>query len=108
MVDSVPELSANEFSEFIKGDLVLVDFFADWCMPCMMMLPIIEDISKDFFGKIRIGKVNVGEYPEIAEKYGVSSIPHFIFFKEGKIIEEIIGAVSQDEFEEKINFLIAK
>jgi thioredoxin 1 len=108
MVDSVPELSANEFSEFIKRDLVLVDFFADWCMPCMMMLPIIEDISKDFFGKIRIGKVNVGEYPEIAEKYGVSSIPHFIFFKEGKIIEEIIGAVSQDEFEEKINFLIAK
>lgn len=108
MVDSVPELSANEFSEFIKGDLVLVDFFADWCMPCMMMLPIIEDISKDFFGKIKVGKVNVGEYPEIAEKYGVSSIPHFIFFKGGEIIEEIIGVVSQDEFEEKINFLIAK
>ncbi len=105
MAESAPELSANEFNEFIKGDLVLIDFFADWCMPCMMMLPIVEDIAKDFSDKIKVGKINVGEYPEIADKYKVSSIPHFIIFKQGEIVEEFCGAISQDDLEEKINFL---
>ena len=106
MVESAPELSVNEFNEFIKEDFVLVDFFADWCMPCMMMLPIIEDVAKDFSGKVKFGKVNVGEYPEIANKYKINSIPHFIIFKKGEIVEEFSGAISQDELEEKINSLI--
>lgn len=103
MVEYACELTTNEFNEFIREGLVLIDFFADWCMPCMMMLPIIEDVAKEFEGKIKIAKLNAGEYPEIADKYGVNSIPNFTIFKDGQVLEQFTGAVSQDELEEKLS-----
>lgn len=102
MVEYACELTAGEFNGFIQEGIVLIDFFADWCMPCMMMLPIIEDVAKEFHGKIKIAKLNAGEYPEIADKYGVSSIPNFTIFKNGQVIEQFAGAISQDELEEKL------
>ncbi len=102
-MEEVPELSEGEFDEFIKKGLVFIDFFAEWCMPCMMMSPIIEDASKKFKGKIKFGKVNVGEEPKLASKYDVTSIPNFILFKDGKIQERFIGSMSEEEFEEKLN-----
>ncbi len=101
--DKVSELTNNGFEEFIKEGLVLIDFFADWCMPCLMMAPVIDELSDKFKGKIKFGKVDVGENQELAQKFNVSSIPNFILFKDGKVVEQFIGAVPQDELEEKLN-----
>jgi len=101
--DKVPELTNGEFENFIKDGFVLIDFFAEWCMPCLMMAPIIEDLSEKFEGKIKFGKVNVGDNEEIARKFNVSSIPNFTFLKDGKIVEQFVGAMSGEEFEEKLN-----
>lgn len=104
--DKVPELSASEFEDFSKKGIVLIDFFAEWCMPCLMMSPVIDELSEQFKGKIKFGKINVGDGQEIAKKFNVSSIPHFIIFKEGEIVDEIIGAVSAEDLEEKLKKLV--
>jgi len=98
----VEELTNGEFFDFIKDGVVLIDFFAEWCMPCVMMSPIIDEMSDKFKGKIKIGKVNVGDNQEIASKFDVSSIPNLTFLKDGKVVEQIVGAVSAEELEEKI------
>jgi len=101
--DKVPELTNGEFEDFIKEGLVLVDFFADWCMPCLMMAPVIEELSEKFKGKIKFGKVNVADNEEIARKFNVSSIPNFTLLKDGKVVEQFVGSMSSEEFEEKLN-----
>ncbi len=100
--NEVPELSEKEFESFTKQGVVLIDFFAEWCMPCVMMTPVMEEISENFKGKLKVGKVNIEDSPEIAEKFGVSSIPNLIMFKDGRIVEQIIGAMPQEEIENVI------
>ncbi len=102
MTEIVPELTNGEFEDFSKEGTVLIDFFAEWCMPCMMMSPIIEDLNEEFHGKINIGKINVDDNQKIAEKFEVNSIPTFIVIKEGKEIERMNGALTQDELESLI------
>jgi len=97
--DKVPELTAKEFDEFIKKGVVFIDFFAEWCMPCMMMSPIIDDVSERFKGKIKFGKVNVGESQEIAQRFNISSIPNFTIFKNGKVAEQFIGSMSEEDLD---------
>lgn len=104
--DKVPELTNGEFDDFIKEGVVLIDFFAEWCMPCLMMAPVIDDLSEKFKGKIKFGKVNVADNEEIAKRFNVSSIPNFTLFKDGKVVEQFIGSISGEEFEEKLNNLI--
>ena len=95
--------TTETFGSIINGDTpVLVDFFAEWCMPCVMMTPVMEEISENFKGKLKVGKVNIEDSPEIAEKFGVSSIPNLIMFKDGRIVEQIIGAMPQEEIENVI------
>ncbi len=103
MSEKVPELTNGEFEEYIKDGLVLIDFFADWCMPCLVMAPILEELSDSYEGKIKIGKVNVEENQELAQKYSISSIPNFILFKDGKKVDQFIGSMSAEEFEEKLS-----
>lgn len=98
----VQELTGKEFSEFIKKGIVLIDFHAHWCMPCVMMSPIVDEISKKFRGKIKVGKINVDENHDIAQKYAIRSIPNFIIFKDGKIVDQIVGSVSKEELEKKV------
>lgn len=100
--DKVSELTQREFESFVKEGVVLVDFFADWCMPCMMMAPIIDELAEKFDGKIKFGKVDVGESEAIAQKFGVSSIPNFTIFKNGKVVEQFVGAIGEDEFENRL------
>ena len=95
--DKIPELTNNEFENFTKEGVVLVDFFADWCMPCVMMAPILDDLCEEFSGKMKCGKVNIDENRELATKFNVSSIPNFVLFKDGKIVEQVIGAMNQEE-----------
>jgi thioredoxin 1 len=101
--DKVPELDENDFDSHVKKGIVLVDFFAEWCMPCLMMAPVIEDLSETFSGKIKFAKVNVGDNERLAQKFEVSSIPNFTLFKDGKVIEQFVGAMSAEDFEEKLN-----
>lgn len=98
--DKVKELSNSEFQDFIKDKIVLIDFSADWCMPCLMMDSIVDELSDKFKGKIKFGKVDVGENKEIARKFEVFSIPNFILFKKGEIADQFMGAMPLEEFED--------
>jgi|TARA_Y100000310_G_C20578834_1_gene761914 thioredoxin 1 len=100
--DKIPELSKKEFDSFIEKDLVLIEFSADWCMPCIMMAPIMEDLAYKLKGKIKFGKVNIDDNSDIAQKFNVVSIPHFVLFKEGKKIGEMLGSIASEDLEKKI------
>lgn len=100
--DSVPELTSKEFEDFTKKGLVFIDFFAEWCMPCVMMAPVVDEVSEKFEKKIKFGKVNVGDNEKLATKFQISSIPCFILFKDGKPIERFIGAMSDEELENRL------
>ena len=103
MADNVPELTNGEFENFVKEGTVLIDFFAEWCMPCIAMGPIIDELSEKFKGKVEFGKVNIEENQEITKKLEISSIPHFILFKDGKPVDSFVGSMSSEDFEEKLN-----
>ncbi|MGH7807169.1 MAG: thioredoxin [Thermodesulfobacteriota bacterium] len=95
------ELSDSTFEDqVIKSETpVLVDFWASWCGPCRMLAPVVEDIASSYAGRLKVGKVNVDENQEITMKYGIRSIPTLILFKDGKAVEQIIGAVPKSEIE---------
>ena len=82
---------------------VMVDFWATWCGPCKMITPIVEELAKEYSGKIKIGKLNVEESPKTPSQYGVMSIPSLIFFKEGKVMGQVVGALNKAELKKKIN-----
>ena len=100
---NIQELTKREFEDFSKKGLVLIDFFADWCMPCLMMAPIFEELSERFKGKIKFGKVNVEDNSELAQRFEVSSIPNIVLLKDGKTIDRFIGAISAEDLEDKLN-----
>jgi len=100
--DKVPELTNGEFEEFTKKGIVLVDFFAEWCMPCLMMAPVIDELSEKFKGKIKFGKVNVEDNQKISRKFQVNSIPNMVLLKNGKVLDRFIGALSQEELEKRL------
>ncbi len=89
-------LSDNTFNQQIKGKTVLVDFWADWCMPCKMMLPILNDLSVDLPEGYYVGKLNVEQNQVTAQKYGVRSIPTLILFKDGKEVKRFVGIKKKD------------
>jgi thioredoxin 1 len=102
----VIELTNGKFNEFIKEGKVLIDFYADWCMPCVMMGPVVEEASEKFKGKVKFGKVNVEDSPEIASKFNVFSIPNFVFLKDGKVVQNFVGGMSAEDFEHRLKELI--
>jgi thioredoxin 1 len=98
--DLVPELTSVDFEKFIKNGLVVLDFFAEWCMPCTIMFPIFDDLNEEFKGKIKFGKINVEENRKIVEKFEINSVPSFVVLKDGKPLEKVVGTKSQEEMEE--------
>lgn len=100
--DKVPELTKKEFEDFIKTGFVFIDFFGEWCMPCLMMAPVIDELSERFKDKIKFGKVDVSDNQDLAQRFDVSSIPNFILFKDGGIVGRFIGSMPSEELEEKL------
>ena len=96
-------LTNQNFNEEVKEGLVLVDFFATWCMPCKMLAPVLSQIAEEYKGKVKVGKVNVDDENELAIKYQISSIPTLILFKDGEPINTLIGLSSKSEIENMIN-----
>lgn len=82
-----------EFDSAIESGLTLVDFWAPWCGPCLMIAPTLEEIAEDMDGKLNIVKMNVDENTETAPKFGIQGIPTMILFKDGKLVDRIVGAV---------------
>lgn len=94
----------NFAEEVLKSELpVLVDFWAQWCGPCQMMAPVIEEIAGETVGKTKVGKLNVDDAPQTAGKYGVMSIPTLILFKGGKVVKTIVGFRNKEEIIKEIS-----
>lgn len=102
------ELTESNFEEkVIKSDVpVVVDLWAEWCGPCKMLTPIMEEMSTEYEGKVLIGKVDVDNNPGIAAKYGVRNIPTVLFFKGGEVVDKQVGAVPKDKLTEKLDSLL--
>jgi thioredoxin 1 len=102
------ELTDANFEELaLKSDKpVVVDFWAEWCGPCRMVGPIVEELSKDYEGKAVVGKVNVDLNNEISAKYGIRNIPTILFLKNGEIVDKQVGAVQKSVLAEKLDKLI--
>jgi len=99
------ELNASNFDATIAEGTVLVDFWAPWCGPCKMMSPVIDELATDFDGKAKICKLNTDEEQDIAVKYGIRSIPSILFFKDGKLADQMVGASSKQALTDKLNSL---
>lgn len=98
---------SNFEEEVLNSKLpVLVDFYADWCGPCKMMSPVIEELSSKYEGKAKIGKLNVDQNGTTAQKYKVMSIPTILLIKDGKVLETVVGAVPKQHLENKIQSIL--
>jgi thioredoxin 1 len=94
MSNTIAFSDSNFETEVVKNEgTVLVDFWAEWCGPCRKIGPLVDELATEYDGKAKIGKVNVDENPEISMKYGIRSIPALLIFKNGEVVDQIIGAV---------------
>ena len=102
------ELTDANFEELVeKSDKpVLVDFWAEWCGPCRMVGPVVDELHTDYDGKALVGKVNVDDNPGISAKFGIRNIPTVLFFKNGEVVDKQVGAAAKSAYEEKLNALV--
>ena len=109
MAENVIEFTDNGFeSDVIKaGTPVLVDFWAEWCGPCKMIGPIIQEIAGEYEGRIKVGKMNVDNNPVIPPQYGIRSIPSLLIFKDGAVSDQIVGAVPKNNITEVLDRVLA-
>jgi thioredoxin 1 len=92
------ELTSANFEATLAEGVSIVDFWAPWCGPCRMIAPIIEELAEDYEGKANVCKVNTDEEQDIAVKFGIRSIPTIMFFKDGKMVDQVVGAQSKQAF----------
>ena len=105
MVTKFDNLTLEE--KINSGDPVVVDFWAEWCGPCRMLGPTIDQLGEEFTGKVSIGKLNIDDYQESAAKYGVRSIPTVLFFNKGELVEKFTGVAEKKVYRDKIEALVS-
>lgn len=94
---------SNFQTDVLQSDqLTVVDFWAEWCGPCRAISPVIEELSKQYNGKVKIGKLNIDQHPDVGINYGITSIPAILFIKDGKVIDKQMGAAPKSVLEKKI------
>jgi thioredoxin 1 len=105
MSTNVSPVGALDFErEVVQSDkLVIVDFWAEWCGPCKAIAPLLDEIVKELGGKVKIVKVNVDEEQQLAQQFGIYNIPTLLFFKNGKVLEQVVGTAAKKVLVEKIN-----
>ncbi len=101
MAGSVDQFTDANFGEKVEksSTLTIVDFWAEWCAPCRMLAPIVEQLAEENKGSVIVGKLNVDENPKTATKYGIRGIPTLLFFKDGKVQEQVVGVRSKGEIQ---------
>ena len=102
------QITSKEFQAEVldSKEPVFVDFYADWCGPCKMMGPVVEELAREYDGKFKVGKINVDQEPQLAQKYGVMSIPYFAFIKKGSLYDDEMGAVPKERLVRKMEAMI--
>ncbi len=105
MSEDLIHVSDSDFEkEILKSDTpALVDFWAPWCGPCQRIAPIIEELAKEYKGKVKVAKLNVDESRKVATDLGIMSIPTIVLFKGGKVVDQVVGLVSKDRLKEFVN-----
>ena len=96
----------NSKPEIESGKPVVIDFWAEWCIPCKKIAPIVDELAEQYEGRVKIGKYNVEESSEVATEFGIRSIPTILFFRDGKLVDKNVGSISKSNLEEKINALL--
>lgn len=101
-------LTASNFAQEVlqTAGPVLVDFWAPWCGPCRLIGPVVEEITTQYTGQLKVGKLNVDEHPEIAQRYGISGIPALVFFDHGQVIDTVVGAVPKSVLQKHVQGVI--
>ncbi|MGO9612593.1 MAG: thioredoxin [Dissulfurispiraceae bacterium] len=105
MAEGIFELTASTWDKEVlefKG-LVMVDFWAVWCGPCRIVAPTVEELAKEYAGKMKVGKLNTDENPDLASRYKIMGIPTIMFFKDGQKVDQIVGAVPKPQLKSKID-----
>jgi thioredoxin len=108
MAEGVLEVTTASWeTEVLKArGLVMVDFWAVWCGPCRIVAPTVEELAKEYTGKVKVGKLNTDENPEIASRYKIMGIPTLMFFKDGQKVDQIVGAVPKPQLKAKIDAIL--
>lgn len=101
------QITDANFAETLnEGKPMVLDFWAEWCGPCRMVSPIIDELANDYAGRVNIGKMNVDENDEVVAQFGIRNIPTVLFFKDGQMVDKIVGAMPKDKFVTKIESLL--
>lgn len=102
--EGIVQLTDGDFDQKVVtgGKLTLVDFWAEWCAPCKALSPVIDDVAKSYAGKLQVGKMNIDEHPATPGKYSVRAIPTLLLFKNGQVVDQVVGLVSKAKLDQLI------
>jgi len=100
-------ITDSNFNEFLSSEIpFVVDFWAEWCGPCRAIAPVVDELATEYEGKINIGKVNVDENDDVVSRYGIRTIPTLLFFKQGELVDKMVGAVPKADLKSKLDALL--
>ena len=109
MAENLITLTEENFSQEVlkSATPIVVDFWAEWCGPCKMIAPVLDELAAEYDGKLKIGKVNIDEFQQIAINYGIQSIPTLLFFKDGQVADQVVGMRSKRDLKASFDRVLA-